>query len=192
MAALLIGKAGVKPCVRGPLCHCLCRRAARCCCVDTAQVDKQLNGVKIFVCVCVCVLHLYYCMRSLWDGNGAQDGKKPQGQSLLCRAALTTSITRIASLNFCPGGASRRLTVLQTATAAAAQLLLAASEKRAVLPRLPTHLLMAMVCLPMDVVNKNRCFLGANTHPGFTWPFAPALLIWCIRLSPAEEWRDPS
>lgn len=141
MAALLISKAGVKPGVGGPLCHCLCRRAARCCCVDTARVDKQLNGVKIFVCV----LHLYYCMRSLWDGNGAQDGKKPQGQSLLCRAALTTSITRIASLNFCPGGASRRLTVLQTATTAAAQLLLAVSEKRAVLPRLPTHLLMAMV-----------------------------------------------
>lgn len=143
VAALLIGKAGVKPCVGGPLCLCLCCRAARCCCVDTARVDRQLNGVKIFVCVCA--LHLYYCMRSLWDGEGAQDGKKPQGQSLLCRTALTTSITHIASLKFCPGGASRRLAVLQTATAVPARLLLAASEKRAVLPRLPTHLLMAMV-----------------------------------------------
>lgn len=59
--------------------------------------------------------------------------------------ALSASIARVASLNFCPGGAPQGLTVLQTATTVAAQLVVVVFEKQAVLPHLPAHLLMAMV-----------------------------------------------
>lgn len=75
------------------------------------------------MCVCVCALHFYYGMRSLWDGGGGSG----RSEAMKSVPALSASIVRVASLNFCPEGAPQGLTVLQTVTAVAAQLVVVVS-----------------------------------------------------------------